>query len=226
MVRKSSVSSLFAESPVRPLQQHMQKVQECLEQLPPFFEQVMLEDWERVEAHQQRIHALEVEADALKQALRLNLPNNLFMPMPRERILDLLTMQDNIANKAKDIAGIVTGRNMQLPDTLKEHYPVFLARCIDASRQAQTCINELDELVEAGFKGREVSSVEAMIVELHHIEHETDLLEQQLRKALFAIESELPPVDVMFLYRIIEWTGELADLAQKVGSRLQLLLAR
>lgn len=226
MVRKSSVSSLFAESPVRPLQQHMQKVQECLEQLPPFFEQVMLEDWGQVEAYQQRIHVLEVEADALKQALRLNLPNNLFMPMPRERILDLLIMQDNIANKAKDIAGIVTGRNMQLPDALKERYPVFLARCIDASRQAQTCINELDELVEAGFKGREVSSVEAMIVELHHIEHETDLLEQQLRKALFSIESELPPVDVMFLYRIIEWTGELADLAQKVGSRLQLLLAR
>ncbi|HBP75141.1 MAG TPA: phosphate transport regulator, partial [Alcanivorax sp.] len=37
---------------------------------------------------------------------------------------------------------------------------------------------------------------------------------------------ELPPVDVIFLYKIIEWIGDLADRAQKVGGRLQLLLAR
>ena len=36
----------------------------------------------------------------------------------------------------------------------------------------------------------------------------------------------MPPVDVMFLYKIIDRIGELADCAQKVGSRLQLLIAR
>jgi uncharacterized protein Yka (UPF0111/DUF47 family) len=30
----------------------------------------------------------------------------------------------------------------------------------------------------------------------------------------------------MFLYRIIEGVGEVADLAQRVGSRLELMLAR
>ena len=48
----------------------------------------------------------------------------------------------------------------------------------------------------------------------------------QIRHALFAIEKELPPIDVMFLYRIIDWVGEVADIAQRVGSRLQLMLAR
>jgi hypothetical protein len=34
------------------------------------------------------------------------------------------------------------------------------------------------------------------------------------------------PVDVMFYYRAVEWLGELADAAQKVGSRLEVLLAK
>ncbi|MEE2652182.1 MAG: DUF47 family protein, partial [Pseudomonadota bacterium] len=43
---------------------------------------------------------------------------------------------------------------------------------------------------------------------------------------LYDIERELPPVDVMFLYKIIELIGELSDKSQKVGSRLQIVIAR
>jgi uncharacterized protein Yka (UPF0111/DUF47 family) len=40
------------------------------------------------------------------------------------------------------------------------------------------------------------------------------------------LEKYYPPVDVMFYYRAVEWLGELADAAQKVGSRLEVLLAK
>jgi hypothetical protein len=65
-----------------------------------------------------------------------------------------------------------------------------------------------------------------MITKLDKIESETDKIQVQIRSALFDIERDLPPIDVMFTYRIIEWIGDLADLAQRVGSRLQLMLAR
>ena len=65
-----------------------------------------------------------------------------------------------------------------------------------------------------------------MIRKLDKIEHDTDKIQVKIRYALFEIEKELPPVDVMFLYKVIEWTGEVADLSQRVGSRLQLMLAR
>ena len=87
-------------------------------------------------------------------------------------------------------------------------------------------INELDELVETGFRGHEVKLVQKMIKKLDKVESETDTLEKKARHKLFAIEKDLPPVDVMFLYKIIELTGDVADRAQQVGSRLQLLLAR
>jgi predicted phosphate transport protein (TIGR00153 family) len=65
-----------------------------------------------------------------------------------------------------------------------------------------------------------------MIEKLDSLEHEADQLEVEIRGQLFELEKELPPVDVMFLYRIIDWVGELSDRAQRVGGRLQILMAR
>jgi uncharacterized protein Yka (UPF0111/DUF47 family) len=53
-----------------------------------------------------------------------------------------------------------------------------------------------------------------------------DRLQIEVRRGLFKVEKEMPPVDVMFLYQIINWIGEVADRAQRVGYRLEQLLAR
>jgi predicted phosphate transport protein (TIGR00153 family) len=102
----------------------------------------------------------------------------------------------------------------------------FVKSCVDTSAQAQTAINELDELVETGFRGREVELVESMITKLDELESKTDKIQVEVRGKMFAIEKGLDPIDVMFIYRIVEWVGELADLAQRVGSRLEIMLAR
>ncbi|MCW8928038.1 MAG: TIGR00153 family protein, partial [Gammaproteobacteria bacterium] len=165
-------------------------------------------------------------ADDLKRELRLNLPSGLMMAMSRRDLLETLTMQDRIANKAKDIAGLMLGRKMTFPGEVAPLMFDFVKRCIDASAQAQTAINELDELLETGFRGREVELVESMITRLDEIEGDTDKMQVAVRSKLFALEKELPPVEVMFIYRVIEWIGDLADLAQRVGSRLEIMLAR
>lgn len=222
----SYMSGIFGSSPVAPMQQHMAKVVVCVVELVPLFNAVINEDWDSVEQYQQKISGLENEADALKKELRLHLPKGLFMPVSRQDLLEVLTMQDKIANKAKDIAGVILGRRMTLPAVIHEDYIRYVQRCIDACKQAQTAINQLDELVETGFSGHEIRLVSDMIHKLDMIESDTDTLEADIRHKIFAIEKDLPPVDVMFLYKIIEWTGEVADRAQRVGSRLQLMLAR
>jgi uncharacterized protein len=79
--------------------------------------------------------------------------------------------------------------------------------------QAQKSVGELDELFESGFRGKEADLVIAMTEELDRIETNTDEQQIVLRAQLFQIERELPPIDAMFLYQIIDWTGELGDLA-------------
>jgi predicted phosphate transport protein (TIGR00153 family) len=226
LMARTTISSLFGSSPVRPLQAHMASVQACIVELVPFFESALKEDWKEAKEQQKKISKLENEADKLKKELRMQLPNSLFMPVSRRDLLEVLTMQDKIANKAKDIAGLITGRKMTFPDTVNDKLLDFVNRCIDASKQAQVAINELDELVETGFSGREVKLVQDMIKKLDEIESDTDKIQVKVRAELFKKEKDLPPVDVMFMYRVLDWIGDLADLSQRVGSRLEIMLAR
>ncbi|TNF37890.1 MAG: TIGR00153 family protein [Gammaproteobacteria bacterium] len=220
------LSNIFGKSPIKPMQQHMEKVLSCVSELVPLFNAVIAENWEEVTRVQKQISTLEDEADDLKKQIRMQLPNGIFMPVSRRDLLEVLTMQDKIANTAKDVAGIILGRQMVLPKQIAADYVQFVQRCVDACAQANRTINELDELVETGFRGHEVMLVQSMIKELDAIEDDTDKLQVKIRHAVFKIEKELPPVDVIFLYKIIELTGDVADRAQRVGSRLQLLLAR
>ena len=220
------LSGIFGASPVKPMQHHMEKVMSCVDELVPLCEAVIAEDWDTVKGIQKQISKLEGEADKLKKEIRLHLPSGMFMPVSRRDLLEVLTMQDKIANTAKDIAGIILGRKMVIPEKIADDFLPFVQRCVDACNQAQKTINELDELVETGFRGAELKLVDNMITELDRIEGDTDRIQVEVRAKLYAIERELNPVDVMFLYRVIEWVGDLGDLAQRVGSRLQLMLAK
>jgi predicted phosphate transport protein (TIGR00153 family) len=217
---------MFGSSPISPMQKHMAEVQTCVNELIPFFEAALANDWEKAAGLQQDISRLEGVADDLKRQLRLNMPSGLMMAMSRIDLLETLTMQDRIANKAKDVAGLMLGRHMTFPGEIGPLMLDFVKRCVDASAQAQTAINELDELVETGFYGREVDLVESMIIKLDEIESDTDKMQVEIRASLFAMEKELPPVDVIFIYQIVEWVGDLADLAQRVGNSLEIMLAR
>ena len=186
---RTTISSLFGSSPVKPLQSHMESVQICVEELIPFIEAVLVKDWDGALKLQLKISKLEQDADKLKRDLRLNLPNSLFMPVSRRDLLEVLTMQDKIANKAKDIAGLITGRKMNIPESLGAQFKTFISRSIDASAQARKAINELDELVETGFKGREVNLVEKMIKKLDKIEGDTDKIQVKIRAELFKREA-------------------------------------
>jgi len=87
-------------------------------------------------------------------------------------------------------------------------------------------VHELDELYETGFRGAEVKLVQDLIDELDEIETKTDDRQDLIQQALFKIEKELPPIDAMFLYKLIDKIGAVADMAERVGRRLEMLLAK
>ncbi|CAA6813920.1 MAG: Phosphate transport regulator (distant homolog of PhoU) [uncultured Thiotrichaceae bacterium] len=220
------IAGLFAKSPIHPLQEHMYCVYQCIQNLTPLLDGLIEEDREKIEQAHKNIIDGEHAADRMKKDLRHHLPKGLFMPIDRRDVLDVLLMQDAIANQAKDIAGLIVGRNMSLPQEMHEKMIPYGALCVETVKQALGVTNTLDELLETGFRGREVDHVELMIEELNRSEGETDKLQKELRQVLFSMEDDLRATDVMFTYRLIEWIGRIADDAQKVGSRLQLMLAR
>lgn len=221
-----SLLNLFGPSPIKPIEQHMRKVYQCAKQLHAFFEAILIQDWENATALNTKIAALEKEADIMKRELRLRLPTSLFLPVARTDLLELLNSQDRIANRCQDIAGLIISRKMRIPQTLADVLIPFLDCCLDAAKQACQAINELDELLESGFQGNEVYIVESMIKKLDEIEHISDEKLADIRQRIFEIEKDMPAIEVMFLYKLVQWIGEIADHAQLVGGRLQILIAR
>lgn len=222
----NSILGVFAKSPFKPMEQHINTATEAAKLLVPFFNSAFAGNWQEAETLRAEISELERSADKQKQSIRLNLPNELFLPIGRTDLLELLTEQDKIANKTKDIAGRVVGRELPIPAVLQQDFMAYIQRTLDAVELAAKAINELDELLETGFRGREVVLVEKMIKGVDEIEADTDQLQIKLRKSLRQVEAELNPVDTIFLYDVIEWIGDLADRAESVGGRLELLLAR
>jgi predicted phosphate transport protein (TIGR00153 family) len=226
MKKSNPIASLFGHSPFKPLQEHMRIVSECVAVVPTLFDALVAGDSDGVTAAKDRIFERENEADRLKNQLRIQLPKSLFMPVDRRDLLELLDVQDSIADTAQDIAGLMVERNMEVLDEMKEPLLKLVARCVDTCEHSAKIVGELDELVEVGFGGREATRVEAMVEELNKIEDETDELGMALAKSLFANEDKLGAVSVIFWYQMIQWVGDLADYAEKVGDRLRLLIAR
>ncbi len=217
---------LFSQSPIRPLQQHMSKVQQCAEQLTDFFASACANDWDKAKSVYQIIRDLEHEADEYKKNIRLNLPKSLFMPINRNDLLILLSRQDQVANCAKDIAGTMLGRKMRIPETIRPLLEPYVAASLETVSEAHTIVHELDELVETGFGGREIEWIENLITKLEEFESKSDGYQIEIRSALHKIENDMSPIDVMFLYKIFELIGNLADMAEKVGDQIHVIVAR
>ena len=226
MARTDNITSLFGKSPIAPLQKHMKKVHSCLKDFAVFAKATKAQDWDKAETIHISINNKEQKADQLKKKLRMNLPSTFMMPFSRRDLLDVLLIQDSIANITKDLSGLMMTRRMVFPEQIAGDFIKLAGLCIKTSAAALTAINELDELLETAFSSRERKIVDKMIKTVNELEHETDDAQNDIRNKLFTLESDLPPVDVMFYYRAIEWLGETADAAQKVGSRFEVMLTK
>jgi predicted phosphate transport protein (TIGR00153 family) len=226
MAKSNPFGNLFGRSPFVGLQTHMRAVLECARDVVPLFDALAADDQQRLSEIHDRIFENEAKADTIKHEIRMALPKSLFMPVDRRDLLELLDVQDSIADTAQDIAGLLLERNMQLPDHLQKPLKLLVQRCVDTCEHAGLIVEEFDELLETGFRGREAERVESMLSELNCMEDETDDLGIALARGLFSQEDEMKPVTVMMWYRLIEWIGDLADFAEKSGNRIRLLIAR
>ena len=133
MVKPTAVASLFGRSPFKPMQEHIGIVVECASQVPSLFEALCAGDHEKVVAAKDRIFELEEQADNIKNQLRAHLPKSLLLPVDRRDLLEVLDLQDSIADSAQDIAGLLIERPMEVPEELKEPLLALVRRCVDAA---------------------------------------------------------------------------------------------
>jgi predicted phosphate transport protein (TIGR00153 family) len=221
-----TLSGLLRGSPFKPIQEHMKLVFSCVCLIPPLFDAVYREDEEQTIQFAEEINTLETQADQLKSTFRLNMPKSLFLPVDRKDLLNLIADQDRIADTAEEIAQTFLYRKMVVPDGIKDLLDELLEGTMEISAAAREMIEQLDELLEVGFSGREIDKVNAMIAGVRRSEHNLDEILHRTRRALFALESTLDPVGVIFWYRVIDLLGRISDLSENLADRLLLFLSK
>jgi predicted phosphate transport protein (TIGR00153 family) len=205
------------------IQEHMQLVLQIVEDLALFLAAAQDGDWEKAEAIQTQIDKKEGEADKVKQQLRRQMSVRLLMPIPRSDLLELVASQDKIANRAEDIAGLMLGRKMSFPNKLDKQVDNFATLAVQSTRAALDAINNTHSLFRSGFASQEAREVEKNIAEIERLERRSDKAQTKLRARLYKLEKDLEPVDVMFLYQVMVWLGNISDRAETVSHKLLLI---
>lgn len=223
---KSSVLQIVAKSPFKLLQKHMRKSYKAVSLLEDFLAASLAEDWQAAKAVFLHISRYESRADKLKMEVCNNLHQGVFLPVSKGQVLSLVTYQDELANIAEDLAGLIYGRKMVIASSLHTDMLEYMHSAIAACTQAEKTIAELSQILESGFSGAVQELTESMIVELNALESKNDKLQIELRRKIFILEGDLLPLDAVFLYAVIEKIGHLADGAQKVGMQLLMLVSR
>lgn len=204
----------------------MRKVFSCVCLLPPLFDALYRNRQEQVAEFAAQIDRIETEADMIKSEFRLHMPKTLFLPVDRRDLLTLLRDQDALADTAEKISQILTSRIMVVPEEIKELLDELLEGTMEISSEAKLMIEELDELVQVGFGGREYDKVIKMISRVRKGEHNIDRILHRIKRKLFSIEDSLNPVSVMFWYQIIELLGDISNQAENMSDRLLLFLSK
>ena len=92
-----SIAGLFGRSPFKLLEKHMEKVKDAMREDPPLFDALYATDYGLVKEVSEKILKFEHEADNLKNDIRSQIPNSLFMPVDRRDFLNLLSFLNSKA---------------------------------------------------------------------------------------------------------------------------------
>ena len=219
-----TIYKLFGRSPFISLQYHMTKVAECVSKVDEIFKALSENNYESVKNISYEISKLEHAADIAKDDIRNNLSKSIFLPVDKGKLLEILKIQDNIADKCEDIGVLLTMKKLYIIDAFKDDFYLFLQKNIETYKVAQAIIQEMDELLETSFSGIEAEKVHNMIDSVAYKEHEADKLQKKLLSRLFELEEAMSYGTFIIWLRIFETLGKLSDCAENLGDRVRTLL--
>lgn len=215
---------LFSRSPFAPLRTHMAKVARCVQEITPLFEALKKKDYDLIAKIAERISKLEHDADVTKNDIRNHLPTGVFMPIARASLLEILSLQDNLADHAEDAAILLTFRPIVVEPLFENEFEQFLNKNLEAFNGVYLIIQEMEELLESSFGGSEAEKVKKMVEQVAFLEHEADLLQRQLLKILFGKCDDLSAPSFYIWMKVIHEIASLSNESEKLANRVRMTL--
>lgn len=217
-------TKLFTRAPFDYLELHMEKVTACLVKLQEIFTHFEAGQGEKIKPLADKVSEFEHEADLIKNDIRSSLPKSFLFPIDKGNFLEILTLQDNIADSAEDVAGYLTIKELKIFDEIKEDFQKFVEKIFETSFDVKNIMLNLDELLEASFGGPIAETTRAQIDQVAYKEHQADLIKHRLIKCIFQRAEELKTADFFLWIRLVEEMQGLAHFAEKLALRIGMIL--
>ncbi len=216
---------LFGKSPFKPMKEHMELANECAGHMPGAMKAFLSNDKTTLKEIKRSVNRLESDADKVLEELENRLSKSMFLPVERRDLLDVMEMQEAIADRSEDIVGLMLDLPMEVPQEMHQPIQALAGRAADAVSAANDVIGMFDDLVETGFKGPVLKKTRAMIRGVIELETDADHIGTDITHTLFQHARDMDPVSIVFLYRLINQIEDLADHAEAMAIRSRLLLA-
>lgn len=220
----SVLKNLFSKSPFKPLQSHMEKVGACVAKVEELYEAYIKKDYKRIGKIAEEISELEHMADLTKNEIRNNLPKGLFLAVNRGDLLQILALQDNLADIAEDIGVLMTIKKLEPLEGMEGELKEFMDKNLEAANYVHKIIREMDELLETSFGGKEAEKVKTMVDEVAYLEHEADVLQAKLYKKLYNMDNQLTIGSFLLWNNILRAVASLSNTSEKLANRVRMLL--
>ena len=219
-----TIARLFGKSPFSPLQTHMKRVTNCIEKLTAIFDVLPKMDLEKIEKLSKDLSTLEHEADLTKNDIRNHLPKSLFLPIDRSHFLDILSIQDSIADKAEDIGVLLTFKTLEMYPEVKPYLDELYKKSIAVFSLARTVIEEMDELLESSFGGLGAEKVKNLVEQTALQEHEARQAYRKIMKQLLSLTPSLSAPAFYLWIRVVEDVGAIAEHSERLANRIRMIL--
>lgn len=200
--------------------EHAERVRETVEALSKELRAWVRGEPVRAEAVSEREHA----ADVVKREIRLQLARFRNLPLPRDRLLELLWHQDEIADLSQDAALLMALRRPDLGLELTDAFRA-LGEILDKVVHTYTlAVSAFEEAYLAGELAAKTPDISTQIDLVNRLEHESDLLEREIVATVYR-RAELPAFDRYHLVQMVLLLGNTVDQVENAASDLSLLMA-
>ena len=217
---------MFHKKPFRPINLHMKNATKCVALMPAAIDAFFRADKDALKDIRQNIDKWEGEADEILEKLQRRLPKALFLSVNGHDLLDVLELQEAIADRTQDIVNLMLDLPVDVPEEMHQPVRQLVERCVAATNVAEKVVNSFVALAETRFKGPDAERIQNLIHETVAIETDADSLGIDITHIIFANRNSMDPVCTIFLYKLIHWIDDLADYAEKLAIRTRLLITR
>ena len=216
--------SMFLTSPFDELQEHAEKVKECVWAFQQAIECYAAEKCMVFDEYLEEVDKLESQADAIKRRIRGHIPVGSRLPVSKFQLFLYLKEQDNVLDAVEDSLDWLSYRMTPgIPEELKKDMFILVDAVIEPIEDLSRMVAEAKKYFET-YSDKQRTVVKSVINNLRKREHEADRLEADLKKKIFAIPGD--PVGTFHMIQLVEHISSIADHAENAGDMMRAMIAR